>query len=409
MEELSVNVSTIELRGDQGDSFVPIANTGMDASPDVFNIPGFDFNDFSDLETITNHIDEEIETPINKVYVGYTILIFITGLISNVIVLAVIGSTKGWHEKSSSLIPFNLAIADTLMLGILPFWIARKSEDEKWIFGWILCALHNSVPFINMFVSIFFLGIMALDRYITVVQTRSVKKLRKYKDNPKYLITIVVFIWVFGIILASPVYIRSELHIQDNKNKVCGITWSDTVKECSQGMSLGFPNNRSTEILDKIEIGTGRPCACGLTPGHAKFQTAVFILAFLFPLFALIYCYTSIFIVVFKSEKKMSSRSSAKSTKSFQSRASVRVAALSLILIIAYVICWGPYHLFYTLASAKMLVNLNPESCATFILVYDMLIWTLRVVNPVLYSFLGNVFRQRCANLILCGRSTRPI
>ena len=93
-------------------------------------------------------------------------------------------------SAKSSMIPFNLAIADTLMLGILPFWIVRKWEEERWKFGWLLCALHNSVPFINMFVSIFFLGIMALDRYITVVQTRSVKTLRKYKDNPKYLITV---------------------------------------------------------------------------------------------------------------------------------------------------------------------------------------------------------------------------
>ena len=65
---------------------------------------------------------------------------------------------------------------------------------------------------------------------------------------------------------------------------------------------------------------------------NIQFQMAVLIVTFILPLIAMIYSYTGICMVVYKSEKNLSStRNSGKSNRSFSQRASVKVVALALV------------------------------------------------------------------------------
>ena len=74
--------------------------------------------------------------------VMYT-LIFVIGLIANVLVLIVIASDNAMRKKSGTIFTFQLALVDAIMLAFLPFHI-HYIKTQAWRFGHIFCRLTNS-------------------------------------------------------------------------------------------------------------------------------------------------------------------------------------------------------------------------------------------------------------------------
>ena len=83
------------------------------------------------------------------------------------------------------------ALADLLMISFAPLQIiisARQINDHmlprnRWPFGKIMCHLWHVIAYINMFVQIIFLTLMAIDRYLAVVRPRRLKKLASYRNS----------------------------------------------------------------------------------------------------------------------------------------------------------------------------------------------------------------------------------
>ena len=120
-------------------------------------------------------------------------------------VIIVVGLDPQVRSKSSLLYAFNLALADCTMLLFLPFNIYRTLHKD-WIFGDVACWLNNSVSayiynilikpdhkkvlFVNMFVSIFMLMCMTLDRYLAVTRGSWSSRLNKFRDSQLVIITV---------------------------------------------------------------------------------------------------------------------------------------------------------------------------------------------------------------------------
>ena len=86
------------------------------------------------------------------------------------------------------------ALADLLMISFAPLQIilaARQINDryahrlvgENWPFGSFMCSLYHVVLYINMFVQIIFLTLMAIDRYLAVVRHGRLMKLSSYRNS----------------------------------------------------------------------------------------------------------------------------------------------------------------------------------------------------------------------------------
>ena len=56
------------------------------------------------------------------------------------------------------------------MILFCPIAIFQKLNHDEWRFGKVMCRLYNSVLYVNMYVQILFLTLMAFDRYLAVVQ-----------------------------------------------------------------------------------------------------------------------------------------------------------------------------------------------------------------------------------------------
>lgn len=70
-------------------------------------------------------------------------------------------------KTATNIYIFNLALADTLVTSTLPFQSVNYLMGT-WPFGDVLCKMVMSIDYYNMFISIFTLTTMSVDRYIAV-------------------------------------------------------------------------------------------------------------------------------------------------------------------------------------------------------------------------------------------------
>uniref|UniRef100_A0A672YH93 Hydroxycarboxylic acid receptor 1 n=1 Tax=Sphaeramia orbicularis TaxID=375764 RepID=A0A672YH93_9TELE len=93
---------------------------------------------------------------------------FIMGVIGNGLALWIFCfHLKPW--KSSTVLLFNLAVADLLLNMVLPFRASYYNSQIKWMFGQPLCNICLFMMAMNRCGSAFFMMAIAVDRYIRVV------------------------------------------------------------------------------------------------------------------------------------------------------------------------------------------------------------------------------------------------
>lgn len=77
------------------------------------------------------------------------------------------------------------------MISFAPLDIIRAARElrdhnitkNSWPFGEIVCHLWHVILYINMFVQIIFLTLMAMDRYLAVVRHGRLMKLASYRNS----------------------------------------------------------------------------------------------------------------------------------------------------------------------------------------------------------------------------------
>lgn len=102
------------------------------------------------------------------------------GVLGNFLVLYImIKMTKGMSV--TDLYVTNLAIADVLLLILLPMYAAEMATDE-WKFGPVLCKVSGCLTYISMYASIYFLALMSFDRWLAVVKAIKSRILRNLRN-----------------------------------------------------------------------------------------------------------------------------------------------------------------------------------------------------------------------------------
>uniref|UniRef100_A0A914XVD7 G-protein coupled receptors family 1 profile domain-containing protein n=1 Tax=Panagrolaimus superbus TaxID=310955 RepID=A0A914XVD7_9BILA len=104
-------------------------------------------------------------------------LISFVGIIGNIVVLFVIAVNKQLHDNTNLLIA-NLALADFLFLTLCPP-ISAYAYVYGWQFSATLCYITVSFQYITCYVSVWTLGLLAYDRYLSISSPTVVKSLRR--------------------------------------------------------------------------------------------------------------------------------------------------------------------------------------------------------------------------------------
>lgn len=92
-------------------------------------------------------------------------LFFIFGLVGNLFALWVF---LFLHSGRNSVRVFliNCAVADLVFLACLPFRVFFHINGNKWVLGPVACKMVGNLFYMNMYMSIFLLGFISLDRYL---------------------------------------------------------------------------------------------------------------------------------------------------------------------------------------------------------------------------------------------------
>ncbi|KAF4086902.1 hypothetical protein AMELA_G00089690 [Ameiurus melas] len=139
--------------------------------------------------------DGSLRVPLAVFY----LLIFLFGLTGNLLALWVF---LRLHSKKNSVRVFliNLALADLLLMICLPFRVAYHANHDSWSLHPVFCRVVGNVFYMNMYISIFLLGFISIDRY---VKLQRVSSRRRFLSSKQSFLTCCL-LWVVATVSIIP-------------------------------------------------------------------------------------------------------------------------------------------------------------------------------------------------------------
>ncbi|GAA6087184.1 cysteinyl leukotriene receptor 2-like [Tachysurus ichikawai] len=251
--------------------------------------------------------------------------------------------TPEW--KSGTVLQFHLAISDLILCPLGPF-LAVNFTLGYWPFGHLMCQLKIALLFIHFYSSIFFLSLISIHRYVSVVY-HSQEFQMKQKDFVKKLC---VGVWAF-ILINGVVYCLLLGASKDEKHVLCYSIHQKDYKE--KYFALNF-------VL--------------LIPG------------FLIPFMISVVCYSRL--------ARSVSSINVCHLKGRQMKSKSRKMIAVCLLI--FVVCFSPYHV---IQSVMVVVNkFYPEHCHLLLQLETLYYasWILFTANcyldPLIYCFASQNF-----------------
>ncbi|XP_068110882.1 B2 bradykinin receptor-like [Hyperolius riggenbachi] len=146
---------------------------------------------------------------LTKYQPAYMWFIFIFGFLENLFVILVFLL----HKKRCTIAEIylgNMAAADLVFVSSLPFFAISVSRGFNWPFGHFLCVAVSSLTILNLFSSIYFLMMVSIDRYLVLVKTMSVGRMR----TTRWAKIVCILIWIFAGVVSIPkvIFRKAEFH-----------------------------------------------------------------------------------------------------------------------------------------------------------------------------------------------------
>ncbi|NXS08854.1 BKRB2 protein, partial [Neodrepanis coruscans] len=292
-------------------------------------------------------LNEDILKWLENFQPGFLWFIFILGTIENSFVLTVLC----FHKSSCTVAEIylaNMALADLLLVCVLPFWAINISNSFQWPFGLFLCKAVNIMSYMNFYSSIYFLTLVSIDRYLALVKTMSLGWMRRTvcaKWNS-------FIIWICALLICSPTMLFRNLHYFKEYNiTACALIYPASYWELTNNCLLN-------------------------------------IVGFVIPFCVITYCTTQIIKALRSNElQKM---------KVVQRERKATILVLTVLLL--FIICWLPFQIstfidtiHYFEPTLKCLENIN--EIVTQIATYCA--FSNSCLNPVLYVIVGKHFQKK--------------
>lgn len=292
------------------------------------------------------------ESVFSDVLMSVYILAFIFGLIFNVLTVCPIWQ-QNQRQNILGIFLLNLAISDILFLFTIPLWINYYHNDHHWSLGVSSCGVAGFFYYSNMYISIFLLCCISVDRCLVITQPLKSKSYR----TPRYAWTQCAAVYVVVVALHIMVLFYDDLkdaHDDTNNQDRCYET---------------YPMKRPVALFNLIRVGIG----------------------FLLPLLVLAVSYWKVLATVGQSPGLNA-----------QTKRKVRLLSFGVIGIFS--VCFAPYHILLLTRSLVFYLSndTNPggsyckfEDQMHFIFSCTLALSSLNcVVDPVLYVLVSNGVKE---------------
>ncbi|XP_052010250.1 apelin receptor 2 [Xyrauchen texanus] len=286
----------------------------------------------------------------------------------------------------------SLALADLAFVMTLPLWAAYTALGYHWPFGHILCQVSSYIVALNMYASVFSLTALSVERYCVI--TRRCGNSSKRGGSTMRARWIVGSAWVAAGILALPALLLRTVREVDLEVEPEG-DWQEGKDRdghistclCDMDYSSLISSKLDPEASEQVELMWS--AALGLKST---------LLGFLLPLLVLLLCYGLL--------GRLLSRHFSFGPRPDHTRQR-RLLRIIITLVLAFFLCWLPFHTNKTL-SAMVELGILPFSCS-----FDQ--WLVAVhpyaiclgylnscLNPLLYACCDPPFLKHCRGLLMC-------
>ncbi|KAM4735526.1 C-X-C chemokine receptor type 3-like [Anableps anableps] len=282
-------------------------------------------------------------------------VVFVVGILGNGLMIAVlIKNKKTWSVTDTFIL--HLALADVLLLLLLPLWAVQSASLVGWSFGTPLCKITGAVFTISLYCGIFLLACISVDCYLYIVYSTKIYDRRK----PWVVQASCLVVWFFSFILSIPDWYFSEAVEDVRRSRT----------ECVRNYFKLGP-----EYLHILKMAA-----------RWLYHTV----GFLLPSFVLIFCYSCILLQLGCGTKGLRKQRAFK----------VIIAVVAIFLL-----CWTPLNITLIVDTVHQ-TNSSGKACGTrtslqiALLVTESLGYLHCSLNPILYAFLGVKFQNQLLNIL---------
>ncbi|KAM3590182.1 uncharacterized protein V6R79_005500 [Siganus canaliculatus] len=266
-------------------------------------------------------------------------LAFVLGFPGNLFVVwSVLCQVK--KRSVTCILVLNLALADASVLLSAPFFLRYLAGGQGWEFGSAACKLVHYLSNVNMYVSIYLICLMSMDRWLAVAKPFLSQRMRTKRS----ITMLLLFVWVLAFLLSLPMpFYRSNLQ-------------------------KTLPNNATFSFCIPYHWKS---------TGHKVFQYLFeTIMGCLVPFTLMTSCYSSVIC------RLQSAR--------FQRRA--KGSRLILLIVCAFAAFWLPYHIVNLIEVVGLLQgNVSVlKAAATARPNVTAFAYFSSAINPILYVFAGS-------------------
>ncbi|NXI68497.1 XCR1 protein, partial [Anseranas semipalmata] len=273
-------------------------------------------------------------------------LAFFLSLLGNTLVLWILFKYENLVSLTNIFI-MNLCVSDLVFSCMLPFWAVDQSFG--WIFGEFLCKAMNAIFSIGYYSGVFFLTLMTILRYLSVVNPLST--LRSPTQCCGSLVSLAV--WTCSILIVVPEVIHTT--VQENVEGVKTCDYSDWKWK-------------------KVDV----------------YQRNVL---FLISFGVILFCYFRILIILLGA----------------RSRRKHRTVKLILIIVVAFFLSWAPYNILSFLITFPPSTCQYEKDTNLAFHISRKIAFSHCCLNPVLYVFVGVKFKRHllrlCSQYLPCANS----
>ncbi|XP_055069562.2 urotensin-2 receptor [Misgurnus anguillicaudatus] len=294
-------------------------------------------------------------------FLGATLVTMcILGVAGNLYTLVIMRSTTLRRAGSMYVFIINLALADLLYLGTIPFVVCTYFAHD-WFFGELGCRLLLSLDLLTMHASVFVLVAMSLERYRAVATPFGA---RRSTIRGHWLMAL--GIWAAAFVLTFPMMVM-------------------------------------------IRLREGRPGAVGLvkricfptwTPEAFKaYLTALFVTSMLLPGLLMVGLYAGLARHYWAAQSSLAQRGTSgrrSSTSVRRRKLKLRVVGMIFCIVVVYWACFLPFWGWQMakLFSSESLRSLSPAAHTYVNFFVTCLTYGNSCINPLLYTLLTRNYRD---------------
>lgn len=287
---------------------------------------------------------------LNTIQPPFLWILFLLATLENTFVLSVFCL----HKSSCTVAEIylgNLAVADLILAFGLPFWAITIANNFDWLFGEALCRVVNTMLYMNFYSSICFLMLVSIDRYLALVKTMSMGRMRGVRWAKLYSLVI----WGCALLLSSPMLAFRTMQEYDAEGH--------NVTACV----IMYPS-RTWEVFTNILLNS---------------------VGFLLPLSVITFCTVQIMQVLRNNEMQK--------FKEIQTERKATLLVLAVLLL--FVVCWLPFQISTFLDTLLRLQVLsgcwNEYVIDVFTQISSFVAYSNSCLNPLVYVIVGKRFRKK--------------